>query len=222
MKNFDPKEDGKGALLRYDLESGRLLKRYSFDNNWTQHLFGDLAIDKKGNVYISDTKGNAVYRLSYNNDQIDEIIKPGKFVSLQGLDLDDNDKNLYLADYSLGLYKYNFETGNLIYIQPPDNFTSLGIDGLYFYKNSFIGIQNGISPQRVVRIYLNDKKNRIVKWETLEENNPLFDDITLGLINGDDFYFIANGQWDSFNKDGTIFPSNKLKEPTVLHLRPGD
>ena len=219
MINFNEEENGKGALLKYDLDSGKLIKKYSFDNKGTAHIFGDLAIDKVGNVYISDSKENSVYKLNYISDEIEQVIKPGKFISLQGLDLDDENDNLYLVDYALGIYRFNFESGKLIYIEPSEFFVPQGIDGLYFYKNSLIATQNGINPQRVIRIYLNDAKDKVTNWKTLEANNPLFDEVTLGAINGDDFYFIANGQWSSFNKDGSIFPMDKLKNPVVLHIK---
>jgi len=219
MINFNKEDNGKSALLKYDLNSGKLLKKYSFDNKGTAHIFGDLAIDKVGNVYISDSKENSVYKLNYISDEIEQVIKPGKFISLQGLDLDDENDNLYLVDYALGIYRFNFESGKLIYIEPSEFFVPQGIDGLYFYKNSLIATQNGINPQRVIRIYLNDAKDKVTNWKTLEANNPLFDEVTLGAINGDDFYFIANGQWSSFNKDGSIFPMDKLKNPVVLHIK---
>lgn len=219
MIDFIKEEKGKGALLKYDLDSGKLLKKYSFDNKETSHIFGDLAIDNMGNVYISDSRENSVYRISYGSDEIEQIIKPGKFVSLQGLDLDEENENLYLADYALGLYSCNLASGKLTYIAPSDNFVPQGIDGLYFYKNSLIATQNGTSPQRVVRLYLNRDRNKIDRWEILEANNPAFDEITLGVIYNDNFYFIANSQWNSFNKDGSIFPMEKLKKPVVLRIK---
>ena len=219
MINFNKEDDGKAALLKYDLDSRKLLKKYSFDNKGTSHIFGDLAIDKSGNVYISDSKENSVYKLSYLTNQISQIIKPGKFVSLQGLDLDNNNDNLYLVDYALGVYRFNFKSGKLIYIEPSEYFVPQGIDGLYFYKNSLIATQNGVSPQRVIRIYLNDGQDKVASWKTLEANNPLFDEITLGVLDNDNFYFIANSQWNSFNKDGSIFSLDKLKKPVVLRIK---
>ena len=219
MMNFYKEENGSAALLKYDLDSGQLVDKYPFDNKKAAHLFGDLTIDKSGNVYISDSKENSIYKLSFMTNKIEQIIKPGKFVSLQGLDLDTDNNNLYLADYALGLYRLDLETGRLFYIEPSENFVPQGIDGLYYYNNSLIATQNGINPQRVIRIYLNDKKNKVINWKILEANNTLFDEITLGVINNNDFYFIANGQWNSFNKDGSIFSLDKLKEPVVLHIK---
>ena len=55
--------------------------------------------------------------------------------------------------------------------------------------------------------------------EILEKNSPLLDEPTLGVVVGDDFYYIANPQWGSFDKDGKMFPPEKLQEPTVLKVR---
>ncbi len=146
------------------------------------------------------------------------FIGPKKFVSLQGLDLSADGKYLFLADYSLGLYKADLKTKKIEQLKSPLNFTPLGIDGLYFYNNSLIATQNGINPQRVVRIFLNDSLTSIIKYKVLGSNNPYFDEITLGVIKKNNFYYIANGQWNKFNEDGSIFPLEKLKQPRILKV----
>lgn len=40
---------------------------------------------------------------------------------------------------------------------PAADSTLPGIDGLYFYQNSLIAVQNGISLHRIVRLYLLSK-----------------------------------------------------------------
>jgi hypothetical protein len=73
--------------------------------------------------------------------------------------------------------------------------TLLGIDGLYYHKSTLIGGQNGVNPQRVIRLTLSKDVNRFDRFETLEANNPAFDEPTLGVLVKHDFYFIAHSQW---------------------------
>ena len=218
-RNYKKEDLGKTAVYKYNIDSKKLIKKYELDNKPDRHLFGDLALSTSGNVYVSDSWYNAIYKIPVDSDSLEIFIQPEGFVSLQGLDLSQNNKFLFFSDYALGLFKINFETNEIKEIQPTEDFTSLGIDGLYFYNNSLIATQNGVNPQRTVRIYLNDNMDSTTNYKILGSNNPYFDEITLGLIIKDDFYFIANAQWGSFDKEGKIFPLEKLKEPRVLKIK---
>ena len=210
---------GKTAVFKYNIDSKKLVRKYELDNKFNGHLFGDLTLSPNGDVFISDSKYNAIYKIDAGSDSLKIFARPGRFISLQGLDLSPDNKTLFFADYALGLFKLNLETNAIEEIQPPQNFTALGIDGLYFYRNSLIATQNGVNPQRVVRIYLNNNMDSITVYNILESNNPYFDEITLGLQKANDFYYIPNGQWGSFDEKGNIFPEDKLKEPRVLKIR---
>jgi len=218
-KNYNKNDLGKTSVFKYNIDSKKLIRKYELDNKENGHLFGDLALSSNGDLYVSDSKYNVIYKIPADSNSLKIFVQPGRFISLQGLELSPDNKYLFFADYALGLYKINLVTHAIEEIQSPQNFTPLGIDGLYFYKNSLIATQNGVNPQRVVRIYLYNDMDLITGYKILESNNPYFDEITLGLIKGNDFYYIANGQWGSFDKDGNIFPLEKLKEPRVLKIR---
>ncbi len=53
-------------------------------------------------------------------------------------------------------------------------------------------------------------------------NDPQFDEPTLGVVVGNDFYFVARSQWRAFDEKAGLFPAEKLTEPTILKvaLRP--
>ena len=218
MKGYNPDDLGKTAVFKYNIDSKKLINKYELNGTEYNHLFGDLTLGSKGDVYVSDSRFNAVYKIPAGSDSMEVYMEPGRFVSLQGLDLSADQKSLFLSDYALGIFKINLDKKTIEQINTPSNFTALGIDGLYFYKNSLIATQNGINPQRVVRIYLNDNLDRMEKYSILDSNNPYFDEITLGVIERNDFYYIANSQWGSFDKQGSIFPAEKLKEPRILKI----
>ncbi|MCA1642610.1 MAG: hypothetical protein LC785_11810 [Acidobacteria bacterium] len=56
-------------------------------------------------------------------------------------------------------------------------------------------------------------------FETLEANNPAFDEPTLGVLARDQFYFVANSQWGAIDEKGRLAPDEKLREPVVLKLK---
>ncbi len=96
----------------------------------------------------------------------------------------------------------------------------MGIDGIYFYnKDKIIAVQNGINPQRIIEITLDKSYKTALKLKVLEVNNPDFDDITLGTIYNNHFYFIANSQWYKFTKEGKIFGEDKFNDIVIKSIK---
>ena len=75
-----------------------------------------------------------------------------------------------------------------------------------------------MNPQRVIRCTLNKDLSRIDKFETIEANNPLFDEPTLGVLVKNNFYFVANSQWGAIDESGHLAPEDKLKDPLILKV----
>ena len=50
----------------------------------------------------------------------------------------------------------------------------------------------------------------------MDRAHPAYDEPTLGVLVGDDLYYVANSQGGSFTEEGVILPPDK---PVVLRLR---
>ncbi|MFQ5605545.1 MAG: hypothetical protein ACE5HS_19925 [bacterium] len=219
MQHFQAGEKGRAAVFKYDLDAKKLLKKYAVADTTAAHLFGDLTLDATGNVYISDSDYNGIYRITQKDDRLTEFVAPGWFSSLQGLAFTADAAWLFVADYAQGVFRIDMSTKQVLKLPIPPKVTQLGIDGLYFFDGSLIAIQNGVTPQRVIRIYLNDALDRVVGTKVMEANHPDFDEPTLGGIVGKTFYYVANSQWRRFDKEGHIFSLDKLAEPVILKTR---
>lgn len=216
MEGYAKDQNEVGEVLKFDLTSKKLIKKHTIEEG--THLFGDLVLDSKGNVYISDSRDNNIYIIEKDGNEIKPFLVSDNFASLQGIDFSSDGKYLFAADYAMGLYKIKMSDKSISAISVPDDLTDLGLDGLYFYKNSLIGIQNGVPPQRVVKLNLDRDFSGITSWEVIEANNEHFFEPTLGVLNGDEFYYIANSQWPLFKNDGTVDTEN-LQEPVVLKTK---
>lgn len=220
MQGVQTEAAGHSGVFCFDLKDGKLLKKYIvYGDEEEPHLLGDLLLHSNGDVLATDSRQNIIYRVVAENDRLEEFLSPGRFVSLQGLALSADEKLLFVADYSQGIFVVDMETKNIEPLINHPNFSLLGIDGLYFYKNSLVAIQNGVTPHRVLRLYLDTSLHHIKDIEILEANHPAFDEPTLGTIADDTFYFIANSQWGSFGEDGLILPEKELQAPTILGLK---
>ncbi len=216
MQGYKKEDDGRSGVYKFDLKTGRLIKSYLLSNQPQAHVFGDLTISAGGDVYISDSVSPAIYCITRKKDELELFLTSDLFRSPQGLTFSADEKHLFVADYSVGILKIDLPAKRAIKIAAPENVAFTTVDGMYFYKNSLIAIQNGINPHRVARFFLNQNYDRIERAGVVAANHPLFNEPTLGVLVRDTFYYIANSQWGSFNQDKTIFPLEKLQEPIVL------
>jgi hypothetical protein len=217
-KGVPEKDLGGTGVLAFDIKTGVLSSRRILPADGAAHLFGDLTLDADGDVYVTDSSGGGLYRVPGVGGGPQLVIPPGTFASPQGLDMDESGRVLYVADYSQGVFRVDLETKIATLLRHPGRQTLLGIDGLYRYGNSLIAIQNGVRPQRVLRLGLNGSGEKIETIEILESSLPIFDDPTLGVIVGDALYFIANSHWPQFNAEGNLPPAERLTPPTVLRV----
>jgi hypothetical protein len=219
MSNYREAENGSAALFKFDLRTGRLVKKYSLPNRPKPHWLGDLVIDARGDVFATDSVTPAIYVVRRERDEIELFLESDQFSSPQGLDFTADGRGLFMADYAKGLFLIDLKTKRIARVAPAPDSTTLGIDGLYSYRGSLVAVQNGTNPARVVRLFLSKDLSRIERFETLEANNPIFDEPTLGVVARDEFYFIANSQWGAIDEKGHLAPADKLREPVVLKIK---
>lgn len=85
MENFQKADDGKSGVFKYDLRTGKLLKKYLLSNEKAKHALGDLIIAKNGDVYASDSVSPNIYRIANGKDELEIFLTSDNFSSLQGL-----------------------------------------------------------------------------------------------------------------------------------------
>ncbi|HNJ42299.1 MAG TPA: L-dopachrome tautomerase-related protein, partial [Acidobacteriota bacterium] len=216
IEGFKAEEDGQAGVFQYDLKTHTLVKKYILPNSEQGHVFGDLELHPKGDVYITDSKSGGLYRISAATDTLERFLDTSPFVSPQGMALTPDGKRMFVADYSVGIGILDLATKTFSLVPATPEMLLLGIDGLYLHQNSLIGMQNGILPKRVIRLDLDTKLSRIEKLSVIERGTQHLEDPTLGVIVNHSIYFIANSQWESFDKDGTMFPPDKLNQHIIL------
>jgi sugar lactone lactonase YvrE len=219
MVNYKKEEDGTSAVFKFDLRTRKLLKKYVLSNATKKHALGDLTIQSNGDVFTTDSLSPAVYVIHPQKDEIELFLEDPAFGSPQGLAFSESEEHLFMADYGTGLFDIDVKTKKVTHLAPLAGATLLGIDGLYFHQGSLIGVQNGVTPQRVVRLSLSKDLGRVERLEVLEANNPVFLEPTLGVLVKDTFYFVANSQWPLIDDNGKLAADDKLQDPVVLKIK---
>ena len=206
---------GSSGLFRIDVESGDITREVILPQSGGDQVLGDLVIEGSS-IYTTDSLTGALYRYSIEKDRYETLAEPGTFGSPQGLVFDESGAYLYVADYIGGLYRVSLADGLRDRLIVPRDISDHGIDGLYRHGTELVAIQNGIRPHRVVAFQLSGDGLEIDSVRTLVANHELFDEPTLGVVQGDEFFFVANSHWNRFDEKNEL-PAD-LSGPTILKV----
>lgn len=214
---FTPEKDwGKSELLAYDLRSRRMLARFSLAGDKQSHTLGDMTLTSNGDLVVSDGDAGGVYLLRRGGKQLEKL--SDEFVSPQTPAMHPDGRHVFVPDYVRGIGTLDIQTRQLQWLRHPENVALNGIDGLYFDHGALLAVQNGTSPERVVRIELTPALDSVTKLEVIQANTDHFGDPTHGVIVGNDFYYITNSGWDTFDDHGQLKPGEKLTNPVIMKL----
>lgn len=214
----DEPDDKSSILLVLNPEDGTLIRSYQWQDT-SGHFFNDLAISKQGEIYITNSHGDAILKLSYPDGKIEKWLTSEDFNYANGIAISDDNKYLYVATYEKGVRIIDISAKKIL--NPPSEL-SRGMDGLKIYENYLIGIYNGNpdkSQHRVIRFSFDESGETISKKETLFAVRKEFNVPTTFDIVNDVLYFIANNQIDNFVSGHGVLESEKL-EPYYLIRHP--
>lgn len=206
-------DEGRSAVLRYDLASGKLQKRYD-PAPGERHSFGDMSVDAAGNVVVSDSFG-PVYTIRRDRDVLEALVPAGVFTSAQ-TPATAPDGRVFVSDYGRGIGIVDPATHAVSWLAAPEDLALTGIDGLYRAGQTMIAVQNGTDPQRVIRLHLDPALRRVIRWEIIERNTPPLDEPTHGVFVGKDFYYIGHSGWDEWTDEGPRKPEATAKPSLIL------
>lgn len=207
-------DEGHSAVLRYELATGRLLRRYDAPGDGRAHNLGDMTVDPNGTVIVSDGTSGDVFTIRMGRDTLETLVARGTFRSPQTPAVLP-DGRVLIADYALGLAMVDRQEGSVTWIQHSDTTALSGIDGMYLQGHNLYAVQNGTSPERVVRFTFDNQFANITGWKVIERGSPGLGDPTHGVILPDGFYFLANSGWDRFADNGSIKPVT-ASPPAIL------
>lgn len=218
MRNAEPGELGRAAVLAYDLGSGRLKRRHRLPDDGAEHVLGDLEVLRNGTIYVTDSKAGLLYALNSTSGKFTALTRPGQLASPQGLALSQDRKTLYVADYTQGLFAWDIEKKTLSRLEVGAGISVYGIDGLDRYENQLVAVQNGIRPHRVVRFKLDPAGRRVLHARVMAANLAEFHEPSLGVVVGNRYSFVANSQWNRFDQNNRLPPKDQLRSPVVLRI----
>ena len=217
MRDYAPADSAIAALLKVRIADGVIVARWDLPLSALGHTLGDVAVSASGDVFTSDSREPVLYRLRRGATQFEAFRDP-LFRSLQGIAIPPEGRHVYVADYSHGLLRVDLASKQVTRLADAASSTSLGVDGLVWYHNSLIGIQNGVAPARVVRFHLDASGTRIVRQEILDRNSDVADEPTIGVVIGSEYVYVANSQWEKHDDNGVRLTGAALISAVLLSI----
>ena len=202
----------RSMIHQYSLEDYKLIQKFQL--NEKGHLFNDIDV-AAGQVFITDSDANSIYQVSHENG-LQLFLKDERLRFCNGLAFNSNARKLFVSSFT-GLYSLDIKTKKLDRLHLT-GYHLFGVDGLYLFKNSLVGIQNTSFPESVNQYLFNEKQDGFSSARTLVAADHRFDVPTTGAIADGWFYFIANSQMGNF-ENGTIKDLSKLKEVVILKVK---
>lgn len=215
FRDFNKDDYGKAGVFKFQLSSGKFLAKYLLEPDSEARTLSSIVAGKGGRVFAADGLRNQIYRI--DGKELKVLVSNPQLTSVRGLALDDSGKKLYFSDYALGVFGVDLAAGkgfDLAY----DAATLFlgGVDGLYWYDNALVIVQNGAAPVRVMRLSLDSDGRKITRVAPIDAANAAFGVTAGGTIRDNDLYFIANSQRNEYGTYGTPKDGAKLAAVQVF------
>jgi DNA-binding beta-propeller fold protein YncE len=205
---------GEAALFHFD-RTGKTLSKYA-PREPGKHLFNDLVITARGDVFVTDSEDGSVYKLPRGTDQFIRIDLQKRLYP-NGIALSADEAFLYVA-HGFGIVMINLSGGSITELQAPRGISLAAVDGLYLTKGSLIAIQNGFGANRIVRLRLSPNGRSVLSGRLLEFRSDNLDLPTTGTILNGSFYYIVNSQIDH-EDNGKLTGEDHLQPVRIAVIR---
>ncbi len=212
FSGFDAVDKGRSALFEFDLKTLELIRRYPVPVDGRPHILGSMALGPKGDIFIVDRVLPIIYRKSADEQKLKAVMASKDMISMRGIAIQPDGSVMYVADREMGILLVDIEGGRAGNLAVPDSLNIGGIDGLYLWDNHLIMIQNGIKPQRVMRLELDPTGTKVTTVRPLAVAQAEFDYPSFGTLRGEDLYYFANSR--SANTDAQQKAVTVLRTPT--------
>ncbi|WP_162127698.1 TPR end-of-group domain-containing protein [Flavobacterium phycosphaerae] len=211
MERYTKEQSGMAEILKVDIKTKQIVKRFPMQGN---HVFGDLVVTQNNTVYVSDSGTAMIYKIE--NDMLSEWLSlENEGYNLQGITLNHDESKMFVADYLKGILMVSVSDKNKTWLGFPEDTSAKGIDGMVFYANSLVVIQNGVKPIRVVQFQLNKAQNAIESYKVVDNNRSEFNEPAQAILVGDSLYFFANSPWNAYDKNGNL-ELTKFENPKLF------
>jgi len=166
--------------------------------------FNDLAIDKNGNCYMTDTDIHNIYFYNSKANKIDIFLNTEKIRHPNGIAISSDGSKLFIDSWTSGIKIVDIATRRVLN-KNHELTTKEGIDGIKYYKGKLYYVKNGGRSQRgthgLYRIDLLNDETELGKPVPIHVNHEKMCLPTTLSIVENDIYILANSQLDKLDQE---------------------
>ena len=207
-------------LLKIDLATGALLARLAAPSGALERGLGDIVRAPDGTIHVADSVTGELLMLRPGASRLEVLLPAGTLGSPQGMAVTPDGTALIVADYSSGLWRVDRATGAATRLPQPAIDSLIGVDGLTTDGRFLYGFQNGVAPQRVLKLTPDAGWMSILTVEVMAANLPMIDEPTTGLVRNSELVFVSRSQWSDFGGDGA--QTTAAPAPAIIARLPLD
>jgi len=196
-----PTELGRGALLAFDLTTLNLLHRYDVPVDGLPHVPGNVVVTPGGDVYLIDRAVQMIFKKPADADKLEMYLASSDFAGFRDLALSDAGDTLYVADAALGIAVVDLATKTSAMLTGPESMNLGGISGLMYWEGHLFMLQNGIIPNRLMRLDLAPDGRSVTKATPLAVALQQFESPSFGTVQGGAVYYFAGSNMDGVKKE---------------------
>jgi len=208
---YDTIDKGRAALFEFDLATLELKRRYPVPVDGRPHILGSMVVNPAGDIFIADRVLPFIFSKLAGEDKLKPVLAFRDMLSLRGMAMQPDGHLMYVADRELGILVVDVDSGKYGKLAVPANLNIGGIDGLYLWENHLVIIQNGIRPQRVMRLQLDANGTTVTAVRPLAVAQEKFDYPSFGTIIGTDLFYFGNSHWS--RNDAALKPIRIVRTP---------
>lgn len=123
---------------------------------------------------------------------------------MRSISADETGEILYVSDDNEGIIIINVASGRYLTLESNERLNLFGITDLIYDNNSLIFLQSSISPERVMKLQLEDNKAVIKAIIPIESSHPLFSSLATGVVVANDLFYIGNSQTEKADVFGGL------------------
>jgi sugar lactone lactonase YvrE len=209
--HFAESDQGRSALFEYNLETLKPIAIYPVPVDGKAHSLGNMVMNPIGDIFIVDRVLPIVYKKPAADAKLVPLLASREMVSMRGIAMQPDGSLMYIADREMGILVVDLKGGRAGKLAIPETLNIGGIDGLYLWNNQLIMIQNGVQPQRVMRLQLDSSGTKVESVRPLAVALPDFDFPSYGVIKDKSLYYFDHSQW--IDKAGQLKAVKVLRTP---------
>jgi hypothetical protein len=213
FRNIPRHDWGRSVVLQFDLRTARLLRRIEGPRG---SQLGDMTLSPAGSLLVCDSNNGGLYLVQPGDSRLarlptSEFVSPMTPVFIAA-------DQVFIADYVRGIALLDLGTDRVTWLPTENKYALAGTDGLYWYQNRLIAIQNGLAPERIVSLTLDRARTRIAAEHVIESGTPELDP-SHGIIVAGSLYFIENSGWNELTADGSVRRGARLTPAAIMRTQ---